>query len=242
MGALTLADFQNEIRAGLGNRQDVADARITSVLNLAQSRISRGYDFSEMATVSFAEMSFTSNPALDKYLVPPARTKTIHSFVCLDTSANLSSMGQSRKVIEKPWRWFDAHYPAPEWVPPGWPVVYKRWGDIIVMCPAPYLQFTAQISYTIFPRPFVNLALTQTSEFENKDDLLISYCLAYFFKTLGRNDRAMYFEELSKQQLDEAIDKDDTRPDIEVSRDVPALGGITQGPYWADPLVTRPPG
>lgn len=242
MGALALADFETEILAGLGNRTDITTARVVNALNLAQSRISRAYDFSEMATVSFAQMSFTSNPALDKYLIPPPRTKTIHSFVCLDTSSGLSSMGQSRKVIEKPWRWFDAHYPAPEWVPPGWPIVYKRWGDIMVMVPAPFLQFTAQLSYTVFPSPFVVGAQGQRSDFDNKDDLLISYCLAYFFKTLGRNDRATYFEELSKQQLDEAIEKDDTRPDIEVSRDVPALQGLTQGPYWADPLVARPPG
>jgi hypothetical protein len=242
MGVLTLAEFETEISAGLGNRQDISTARIVNVLNLAQSRIGRAYDFSEMATVSFAAMSFTSNPALDKYMIPPPRTKTIHSFVCLDTSSNLSSMGQSRKVIEKPWRWFDSHYPAPEWVPAGWPIVYKRWGNIIVMVPAPFLPFTAQLSFTTFATPFVVGAQSQTSDFENKDDLLISYSLAYFFKTLGRPDRAAYFEALSKEQLDEAIDKDDTRPDIEVSRDVPALGGVTQGPYWADPLVTRAPG
>jgi hypothetical protein len=242
VGALTLGDFETEILAGLGNRTDIPTQRVVNVLNLAQSRISRSYDFSEMATVSFAAMSFTSSPALDKYMVPPPRTKTIHSFLCLDTSAGLSSLGQSRKVIEKPWRWFDANFPSPEWVPAGWPLFYKRWGNVIVMVPAPYLQFTAQLSYTTFPEPFIVGAQTQTSQFENKDDLLISYCLAYFFKTLGRNDRAAYFEELSKQQLDEAIDRDDTRPDIEVSRDSPAVRGATQGPYWADPLVMTPPG
>jgi hypothetical protein len=242
VGALTLADFQTEILAGLGNRQDITTDRLVRALNLAQSRISRAYDFSEMATVSFAQMSFTSNPALDKYLIPPPLTKTIHSFVCLDTSAALSSMGLSRKVIEKPWRWFDAHYPAPEWLPPGWPIIYKRWGNVIVMVPAPYLQFTAELSYTTFPTPFVQGQLTQTSDFENKDDLVLSYCFAYFWKTLGRPDKAVYFEGLSKEQLDEAIEKDDTRPDIEVSRDTPALGGVSQGPYWADPLITRAPG
>lgn len=242
MGALTLAEFETEILAGLGNRTDVTTARIVNILNLAQSRISRAYDFSEMATVAFAQMSFTSNPAFDKYMTLPPRCKTIHSFVCLDTSSGLSSMGQSRKVVEKPWRWFDAHYPAPEWAPPGWPIVYKKWGSIIVMVPAPFLQFTAQLSFTTFPPPFVVGAQTQRSAFENKDDLLISYCLAYFWKTFARADRALYFEELSKQQLDEAIERDDTRPDIEVSRDIPALGGLTQGPYWADPLVTRAPG
>src|SRR6266576_3158291 len=110
LGALTLAEFQAETLAGLGNRTEntaVTPARIVTVLNLAQSRISRSYDFAEMAQVSFGQMNFTGDPAVDKYLVPPPGVKTLHSFVLLDNSSGLSSMGQSRKVIEKPWRWFD---------------------------------------------------------------------------------------------------------------------------------------
>lgn len=245
MGALTLADFQTEILAGLGNRQssdpNITLTRIVAVLNLAQSRISRSYAFSEMAQVAFAQMNFTGTPGLDKYLIPPPNVRTIHSFVLLDTSAGLSSMGQSKKVVEKPWRWFDRHYPAPEWLPPGWPSVYARWGNFIVMAPAPFLQFTAMLRYVCFATPFQVADLTQQSDFENKDDVLINYVLGYFFKTLGRTDRAQYFESLAKEQLDEAIEKDDDRPDIEVSRDIDDGGLTTQGPYWADPWVRNAP-
>lgn len=241
MGVLTLSEFESEILAGLGNRGDISNARIVNVLNLAQSRITRSYDFSEMATVAFAPLSFTSNPAVDKYLVPPPLTKTIHSFLCLDTSAGLSSMGQSRKVIEKPWRWFDRKFPAPEWNPPGWPVFYKRWGNVIVMNPAPYLQFEAQLSFTTHATPFQVGAGNQTSDFQNKDDLLISYSLAYFYKMLGRTDRAAYFEELSTKQLEEAIERDDTRPDIDVSLDERDNDIATSGPYWANPEVRSSP-
>lgn len=242
MGMLTLADFQDEIRAGLGNRNEISTTRITRVLNLAQSRISRSYDFSEMADVQFAQMSFTSNPALDKYLVPPDRTKTIHSFLCLDTSAGQSSLGSSRKVIEKPWRWFDQRFPSPEWLPPNWPAIYKRWGNVIVMVPAPQAQYTAQISRTRYPTPFIVGQSTQLSQFENKDDVLINYSLAYFFKTLGRMDRAIALETAAKELLDEAIEKDDDRPDLETSRDIPGLGGGGNlGPYWANPWISRNP-
>lgn len=245
MGALTLADFRAEILAGLGNRtedQSVTPARVVRGLNLAQSRINRVYDFSEMASVAFAQMNFTGDPRVDKFLVPPPNTKTIHSFVLLDTSAGTSSMGQSRKVVEKPWRWFDARYPAPEWLPPGYPTVYARWGNFIVMAPAPYLQFTAQLRYIKTPLDFVLGEDTQSSEYDGKDDILINYALGYFFKSLGRADRATYFESLAKEQLDEAIERDDLRPDIEVSRDVDGVGSnATQGPYWADPWVRSAP-
>jgi len=241
MGILTLSELESEIVAGLGNRGDISTSRIVNVLNLAQSRITRSYDFSEMATVGFALMGFTQDPASDKYLVPPPLTKTIHSFLCLDTSAGLSSMGQSRKVTEKPWRWFDRKFPAPEWNPPGWPQYYKRWGNVIVMNPAPYLQFTAQLSYTTHATRFVLGNGDQTSDFDNKDDLLISYALAYFWKMLGRTDRAAYFEELSTKQLEEAIERDDTRPDIDVSLDERDLDISTSGPYWANPSVMSAP-
>lgn len=245
MGALTLAEFSVEILAGLGNRtenQSVTDERIVSALNLAQSRINRAYDFSEMADTAFAQMNFTGTPGLDKYLVPPVNVKTIHSFVCLDTSAGVSSLGTSRKVIEKPWRWFDQRYPAPEWFPPGWPSVYARWGNFIVMVPAPFQQFTAMLRFIKRPAPFIVNISTQSSDYEDKDDIIINYTLGYLFKTLGRADRASYFEGLAKEQLDEAIERDDTRPDIEVSRDIGDSGvGNVNSSYWADPFVKSSP-
>jgi hypothetical protein len=237
MGDLSLNDFQVEISAGLGNRREISIGRIVTAINLAQGRIARSYDFSELASVQFAQMNFTGDPALDKYLVPPPRIKTLHSFVVLDTSAGPSSLGQSKKVVEKPWRWFDRRFPAPEFIPAGWPSIYARWGNIIVMVPSPFLQFTAQLRLTKYPLKFTSSALTQVSDFENKDDILICYALGYFFKTLGRNDRAVYFEGLAKEQLDEAIERDDTRPDMEISRDTTDMGMTTSGPYWANPFV-----
>lgn len=242
MGDLTLADFRAELLAGLGNRTEntvITPARVVIGVNLAQQRIARSYDFSEMAKVAFGAMNYSGDAAVDKFLVPPPRLKTIHSFVLLDTSSGRSSLGQSKKVTERPWRQFDRRYPAPEWVPPGWPDEYARWGNVIVMVPPPQAQFTAQIRYTGYPTPFVAGADGQVSEFENKDDVLINYALAYFFKSLGRADRAAYLEGLAKEQLDEALDKDDTRPDIEVD------GGTgndpASGAYWQQAFVKSAP-
>lgn len=254
MGVLTQQEFRDEIRSALGNRSksDIPDSRITLGLNLAQSRIARSYDFAEMSETAFAQMNFTGNAAIDKYLIPPPQTKSIHSFVLLDTSSSIppalpppngqiGSLGQSRKMVEKPWRWFDARFPAPEWLPPGWPSIYKRFGNVITMVPPPFLQFTAMLSFTTYPTAFDPANANQTSDFENKDDVIINKTLAYFYQTLGRTDRAAYFEALAKEQLDEAIEKDDNRPDIEVSRDIPAVIGTIQGPYWADPWIKSAP-
>lgn len=245
MGAFTLADFQDEVLAGLGNRtesQNVTTSRITRALNLAQERVNRAHAFFEMRQVAYAQMNFTGDRRVDKFLIPPPRTRTISSFVLLDTSAGVSSLGQSRKVVGKPWRWFDYHYPAPEWLPPGYPSYYAQWGEFLVMAPAPYLQMTAQLRYVQMPLAFVDSEPTQVSDFEDKDDILLNYTLAYFFKSLGRNDRANYFEGLAKEQLDEAIERSEEEPDIDISRDTENAGyAENQGAYWASPFVKSAP-
>lgn len=237
MGTLTLVEFQTEILAALGNRTEdsVSLARLVAALNLSQARLSRAHPFSEMSQVSFSQTNFTGTPGIDKYLVPPADLRTLHSFVLLDTENDAPPALTSRKLVERPWRWFDRMFPAPEATPSGWPSIYTRWGNFIVMMPPPFKQFTAMLRYVSRPTAFTVGVLTQSSDFQDKDDILINYTLAYFFKALGRADRAAYFEALGKEQLDEAIAKDDERPDIEVSHDIAELPSATEP--WADPFV-----
>lgn len=238
--ALTLADFQTEILAALGNRTEgglVSLARICTALNIAQARLNRAYAFMDMAQVAFAQMNYSGTAGRDKFLIPPANLRTIHSFVLLNTTNNTPpALAKSGKVIEKPWRWFDAHFPVPEALPVGPPQVYARWGRFIVMAPAPDQQYTAQLRYIAKPTDFVVGVTTMSSDFNDKDDILLNYTLAYLWKTLGRADRAAYFEGLAKELLDEAIEKDDDRPDIEVSHDLPYVGGLG-GEYWTNPWV-----
>jgi hypothetical protein len=238
MGTLTLADFNEELLAGLGNRTEdttVTISRVARALNLAQQRVNQAAAFAELRQVGFAQMNFTGVPAVDKYLTPPVDCRTIHSFVLLDTSAGTSSLGQSHKVIGKPWRWFDRHFPSPEWLAPGWPNYYAWWGKMLVVAPAPFLQFTAQLRYISNPTPFVATELTQASDYDEKDYILLNYSLAFFFQSLGRNDRALYFEGLAKEQLDEAIERNVEEPDMDISRDDADMPWPT-GEYWANPF------
>lgn len=245
MGILTFADFEDEILAALGNRteqQSVTATRMTRALNLAQERVNRAHPFFEMRQVAYAQMNFTGDTRVDKFLIPPPRTRTISSFVLLDTSAGISSLGQSRKVVGKPWRWFDHHYPAPEWLPPGYPSYYAQWGEFLVMAPAPYLQMTAQLRYVEKPLPFVAAEPTQVSQYDDKDDILLNYSLAFFFRSLGRNDRANYFEGLAQEMLDEAVSRSEEEPDTDISRDTDNMGyAENQGAYWANPFVKEAP-
>lgn len=238
MGTLTLAEFQTEILATLGGRTEntaVNLARIVVALNMAQQRIDRDYAFTEMQEVTFAQLNFTGAAEVDKYLVPPPNVRTIHSFVLLDTSAGLSSQGASRKLRMMPWRQFDQLIPSPQWLAPGWPEVYTWWGQFLVMAPAPFLQFTAQLRYVKRPTPFSVDELTQVSDYAEKDDILIMLASAYLWRTLGRADRATSFEADAKVMLDEAIERAVEQPDMDVGRT--GRQGVLSGAYWANPFI-----
>ncbi len=243
MGILTLGDMLTEIRAGLGNRNDagVSTQSLVNAINLAQQRISRRWRWKDLKQLFLAQMSFTGNPAIDKYMAVPPNTKTIHSFVLLDTSAGMSSLGQSQKVTQVPWRWFDNAYPSPEWLVPGWPSRYAWWGQFIVMVPPPFLQFTAQLRCTVEPTPFSAANLGQTSIFQEKDDIIINWTLGYKHRSYGRLDRATFHENLVDGLVNEAIEFDDSQPDLEISHDVGRLPPITNIPYWSNPFIPQQP-
>jgi hypothetical protein len=207
---------------------------------MAQQRVARRWPWKDLQQLNLAQMSFTGNPGVDKYLSVPPTLKTLHSFVLLDTTAGSSSLGQSRKLKQKPWRWFDERYPSPEWYVPGWPKVYAYWGLFIVMLPPPMAQFTAQLRSTNQPAPFVATNMTQTSDFADKDDILINWALGYKWRSYGRLDRATYHENLVNELVAEAIEFDDRRPDIEVSKELEATS-MTATPYWQDPWVPNQP-
>lgn len=239
MGALTLADFKSEILAGLGNRGDLSDSRIVSHLNLAQSRLCRAYDFLELQELTYQLVSFTSTPSVDKIQNLPPLTKTVHSIVLLDDIGGSSSLANSRKMVEKPWRWFDRKFPVPEFDAPGWPSIYTRWGNKITVWPPPQAAFHFNIRSTNWPTPFVVGTTAQTSDFDNKDDILIDLALSRIFRSLGAPGRGQAEEHLQSaiEATKEAITRENTRPDMDTSRDISDMPTIGSGTYWVDPFI-----
>lgn len=235
MGTLALSDFQSEILSGLANRTDISLQRIVNVLNLSQSRLSRFYDFSDMAKLSVTTLTFQGNPTLDKFMTLPPLVKTIHTCRLIDNTT-AGSLWSSRKMVEKPWRWFDLQFPVPEVIPPAWPSIYVRWGNVIEMVPPPMFPYQVELRYMAWPTPFNITQMDQTSDFDNKDDILINASLAYLWRSLGRADMATTYEGFTKEFLEEAILREDTRPDMDVSRDL--SGDIISGDaYWQDPFI-----
>lgn len=235
MGTLAQSDLLGEIIAGLGNRQDISTARLISNLNLAQSRLSRAYDFLELQKINVQNIVYSGTPATDKIQGLPLLTKTIHSIVLVDQS----SLANSRKLIERPWRWFDEKFPVPEFVAPGWPDIYTRWGTSIIVFPPPQAAYQLNIRANFWPTPFTATNGTQFSDFDNKDDILIDLTLSRIFRSLGPATAGLAEEYLNSAIMatKEAIAREGTRPDMQISRDVKGLNETAAGQYWADPFI-----
>lgn len=235
MANMILSDLITEVQNGLGNRVDVklTQARLIAGLNIAQQRLSRFYDYQELNKDLLATGPYTGVPAADKFLPLPAGIRSIHSLI-------LQDLANSRKLKEKPWRMFDNSIPLVEYLAPGWPMYYTRFGVSYVMVyPAPQQAFSYFMRATILATAFTSSNLNATSDFVDKDDILIYWTLEYFFRNLGRPDLADEYDKMALGRANEAKATDENRPDMDASVD--DMRTNASGPYWASPFVKVSP-
>ena len=224
MGTLTFTELQDEVRSGLGGRTDL-DARLPRAINLAQQRLARIHDFDEMEVISTTAINNTSNDS-DKYITLPNK-REIYSIVLLD-GAN------SRKLIQRTPRFWDVRLPKPEYWSRQRPTDYIIWGNTIEIWPLPMATYTLRMRWSQWP---VNLAgASDLSQFLQKDELLIELALVYLFNSLGKEDSADKHKSILKDLLAEAINNDDTKPDISITPDTSRSAGMSSEP-WRDPFV-----
>lgn len=239
MGTLSFDDFHEEILAATGNRTGdtaITRARSARALNLAQQRVNQAAAFRDLDRVEHYTMTFTGVAFIDIFFNLPDRVRSISSFVLRDNSGGTATLGQSRKLIQKPRRWFDSRFPVPDWLAPSWPSYYALWDDTTVVFDCPRIhQFQAQIRFTRLPANFTPSEGSNTSTFEDKDFIILNFALAFLFQSLGRNDRALYFELLAEKQLAEAIELNVDIPDLDISRGDAGMAGAP-GEYWRDPF------
>ena len=226
-----------EVRAALGNRVDsqITDSRVVNALNLAQQRVSRYYSWPELRADWSCQGILTNTPSVDKWLQIPSTVKTIHSLI-------LQDQGNSRKLVEKPWRTFDYRIPLPEFVAPDWPKWYTRFDlSVLLLFPIPLSAFTYFMRTTLFPTAFTLVNPTtsaQLSDFTDKDDILISLAAAYFLRTFSRHDVALEWETEALRRLKEAQAQVEDEPDMDFTADDMASGMFASvGDYWASPFI-----
>lgn len=244
-GTLTRDEFVTEICDIVGKSTNAASVsgaslstRVRTYLNWAQNRLARAYSFYELETK-------TSSPALVASVktypmvtgtnnLGLTRPKDIRSIVLID-GAN------SRNLQRKTYRWLDKRFPRPENYSSGRPSFYIREGNNLEFFRIPDDAYSLTIRYSQWPTAFTSGS--QTTDFENKDELLITAGVFETYLALEEYaDAAVWIEKL-KGQLRDAIEVEgdvDWEPEADAFKDGsnPIIGEPWLSPegYTDDPL------
>lgn len=231
MGTLTLTELKAELKAGLGNRSDL-DSRLTRFLNLAQQRLARVNDFDEMQTISTSAFPY-ANTSADKYITLPS-LRELYAFKAIDGL-------QSWKLDQWTPRRFNNEIPAPQALARDKPRVYTIWNNTCIIWPlANQADISSEIWWTRWPTALTDASPNATSEFLQKDEVLIELGLVYAFNSLGKVEQAQAHWTRARGLLMESTLTDAERPDLDIRpglSTVQAFEAGMPGEYWNDPFV-----
>lgn len=221
MGVLTRSELENLVRQNIGGRTD-RNNELVSFLNLAQDQMTRSHDFSELEVLSQA-----STVASQKTLDLPDKPLSVISLRLIRGSS------LSKKLIFIPPRRWDKIIPEPEWHVTGEPSYYTVFRDVIEMYRIPNAVYTLRLRWIKRPTPF-STTTDIASDFERKDDIIVSFATSWAFRSLGEHEKADKWWRGAVYSLKSALKQDWPGPDFEISGEgVPA----TVGEYWKDPFV-----
>lgn len=230
MGTLTESELKDEVKRALGNRDDM-DSRLVRFLNLAQTKMARTHEFAELETVDDDTLSYSGTAATDKFFTIANTVKNIYSFRIFDSA-------QSRKLTYIPPRKWDQKIPLPEYYATGWPDFYTRWRGKLEFWRVPNQAFSYEMRNSNWPTPFDDSSPNATSDFVEKDDIIIYLSISWAFASLGKTQKATEFWQFYRTAMNSAIGDDIVEPDLTIAPNVGGgIDGVALGNYWADPFI-----
>ncbi len=229
--ALDLSDIRSEVESNLGGRTNTT--RFNRLINLAQVRIARAWNWRELQTRDTAAGPYTGVPATDK---------TYTGFTSLNLRELLTLVryvGSETpvKLTRLPQRQWDQVIAVPENVTGvGDPEFYMLHGDRTVeLWPVPSRAWTMQRTYTLWP---TDLALdTAESDLLNKDDIIIAMATHLAFQSLGMLEDAARWFAIYREGEKQAKEEDAEKPDLTLMNIGIADSHRIQTTPWADPFV-----
>lgn len=228
MGTLTNQQLQEELLANLGNRTDFSvglNSRLQTALTFSQDRIARRHKFRELRKLSTTSTIFNNNPD-DKFLNTPPNLRTVYSIRLIDGL-------HSRKLDWiSPITW-DTVLPDPSDDPRRRPERYTYFRNVFEFHPLPDKVYTMELRWEGWPEAFT--ALSNTSSFEHKDDIILYGATAYLYDSLDQSEKARKFAVVFQQMLENAVLLDDKHPHEEIKPLFELDSPV--GEYWTDPFI-----
>jgi len=228
MGTLTGAQMESEIKANLGNRDDL-DSRLYRFLNWAQEYIARQWNFRELQEID----TTCDTVASQAYISQPTGIKNLISIRVLDGTS-------SRKLVYIPRREFDKWIAKPDEYTEGTPSHYTSWGSRFYLWRIPDAIYQTEIQYEKWPTEFA-AASSATSDLMKLDQCIIHLATAHALASLKDMGGAFNYHTAQGEKLLAVAIKNDKqlfsdeeiKPDYSLSKSGPE--------YYADPFIRRQP-
>ena len=234
MGTLTLANLREEIKAHMGERDDITDAQFNRAINLAQERMARSHGFRELTFSLSHTAAFADVPATDKFLPFSALAlggrdiKQVISFIAIDGT-------NSNKIERKTPRQLDILIPSKEAHSTFRPLFYVEWRDQFEFWRIPDKSYTYDIRLMTWA---LDLSVDgNKSDFDHKDDIIINLTVSGLFNRVGEYERAGRFFGIFNAMWRDAITLELTEPDRVIKPPQNEPGGRANSQYWLDPFV-----
>jgi len=229
--AFTNQILQDEVHAALANRGDLsvaAGSRIERWLNVAQVKIARESFWQDLQTAN-SDITLLINATSLAY---PANFRYQKSMVLKDGDS-------TKKLIWMDAEEFDKRFPrihdSSAVLTKNPPVFFTNWAEEWAFWPIPDVQYTINLKKGSWPTDLTTLA--QTTDFKQKDDLLILLATADLMDSLGVVDKAVKKYAIFSAHLEQARTEDQRKPGQDIIPQFEA--GVAVGDYWRDPFVTK---
>lgn len=223
MGLLTLTELKTEIKLNLANRSD-RDSSLGTYINWGQLEIAKAHTFRELR-----KLTELATVADSKYITLTANPKNIMSLRLIDGTL-------SRKLRYIPTRKWDKFVPRPESLTTARPDFYTVWsqdGTVkFELYRIPDAVYTVEMRWEAYPTAMTTDS--QTSDYENLDECIVSFATSKAFRSLGNDTKAGEWLGKGRSLLATAIRDDKT---LYSDSDVGPLSMTSLGDYWIDPFI-----
>lgn len=218
MGLLTFSEMQSQVRSMLGGRTN-QDALIMRGLQIAQHRIARDFNFEELFTEDETTVDDTGdgNELTDSQITMPATMRKLHALVLIDSSNPMKLVGLSRQA----WESMIADTTVFE---RGRPSHFVLDFKTITLWRVPSQEYTIRRLYSSWPTEItLNVGkdapstTTALSDLDHKDDLIITYAVVWCYLAINNRERANFFFQVYKDQLEAAGAFDKSQPATSIS-------------------------
>jgi len=96
--------------------------------------------------------------------------------------------------------------------------------------------------HSVWPTAFSDSLPNATSDFLNKDDVIIYLAVSWAYASSGKTQKATEFWQFYRTAMNSAVGDDIVAPDMTIAPDVGGgLDGKVLGSYWSDPFVGSMP-